>query len=262
MPERTPKAGARSDARPPAWKAPAALAPLAPDEGFLRAANELGIAFDDGDVERLGGFLALLLDANAAINLTAITDPAEAWTRHVLDSLTLLPFLAELPEGSRVADLGSGGGAPAMPLAIVLPGLRFTLIEATSKKVDYLREAARALGLANVEVIAERAETLGQDHRTHRAAYDALTARALGRLAVVAELAAPLLKVGGIGLFIKGAQADEEIREAEGAMKALALSWAGTHPTPTGRVVVLEKTAPTPRLYPRRPGEPARSPLR
>jgi 16S rRNA (guanine527-N7)-methyltransferase len=248
--------------RPPAWRPPPAIEPLVPGEEFLRAAAELGVAFEEGEVERLGVFLALLLDANATINLTAITDPREAWTRHILDSLTLLPLLAELPDNARIADVGSGGGAPALPLAIVLPRARFTLIEATGKKAAFLRDAAGALGLSNVEVIADRAETLGQDHRAHRAMYDAVTARALGRLAVVAELAAPLLKVGGVGLFIKGAQAEEELKEAEAALKALALSWLGTHQTPTGRVVVLEKTAPTPRLYPRRPGEPARSPLR
>lgn len=248
--------------RPAAWKAPVAIEPLAPTEEFLRACAEGGIEFEPGEIEKLGTFLALLLDANQSINLTAITEPAEMWTRHIFDSLTLLPMLSELPDGAHVADLGSGGGAPAIPLAIVMPAQKFTLVEATGKKAAFLTDVAAALGLENIGVVADRAETVGQDRRGHRAKYDCVTARALGRLAVVVELAAPLLKVGGVGLFIKGAQAEEELREAQGAMKTLALSLAGVHQTPTGRVIALEKTAPTARTYPRRPGEPARSPLR
>ena len=239
------------------------VAPLAPAPGFLEAASGLGIEFEAGEVERLGLYLALLLEANTSFNLTGITDPAEAWTKHVLDSLTLLPLLADLPEGGRVADVGSGGGAPALPLAIVLPRARFTLIEATGKKAAFLRETARALGLTNVEVVCERAETLGQDRAGRREKYDAVTARALGHLAVAAELTVPLARPsGGRVLLVKGQRAEEEVAESAGALSRLHAGVAGVVPTPTGRVVVVEKRGATPRDYPRRPGEPKRSPLR
>ena len=97
---------------------------LAPPPAFLDAAARLGLAFDDDDLPRLGRFLALLLEANERFNLTTIREPEAAWARHVLDSLTLLPFLAELG-ATRVVDVGSGGGLPALPLAICMPDARF-----------------------------------------------------------------------------------------------------------------------------------------
>lgn len=237
------------------------VTPLPPTPEFLAQASAMGIAFDEGDVERLGLYLALLLDTNKAFNLTAITVPAQAWERHVLDSLSLVPMLADLPGEPAVVDVGSGGGAPGIPLAIVMPRVRFTLVEATGKKARFLEDTARAIGLANVEVINDRAETLGQNHRSHRERYDAGLARAVGRIAVVLELLVPLLKVGGLALLTKGQQAEAEIEEAQEALRTLHASVAGVVETPTGKIVAVEKHRPTPRSFPRRPGEPARSPI-
>jgi len=237
------------------------LAPLEPTRDFLDAAADLSVSFEPGELERLGRYLAILLDANTRMNLTAITAPEEAWRRHILDSLTLLPVLAELPESARIVDVGSGGGAPALPLAIVMPSARFTLVEATAKKAEFLRAAAAALGLTNVEVVNDRAESIGAHPSLLRAQFDAVTARAVGRLASLAELCVPLAKVGGIVALIKGQKADEELEEARQALHMLHASHAGTVDTPTGRIVVLEKRRTTPIDYPRRPGEPERAPL-
>lgn len=249
------------------------LVPLTPPPSFLLAAESLGIQFDPGDVERLGLYLALLLHANQACNLTAITDPEEAWIKHILDSLTLLPMLAELApsgagfqtDGSRagasVIDIGSGGGVPGLPLAIVLPTYRFTLLEATGKKADFLRAASIALNLTNVTVIQGRAEELGQEHKQHRERYDAATVRAVGHLATIAELAAPLVRPGGVILAIKGARAEAEVAESSKALGLLGARHVATTQTPTGRIITLEKTTRTPRTYPRRNGEPKRAPL-
>lgn len=253
----------------PACSGPRLCCP--PTDEFLRAAADLGVEFEPGDLDRLAGFLAILLDANARTNLTAITDPAEAWLRHILDALTLLPMLAELSDGARVIDVGSGGGLPALPLAIVSPRLEFTLLEATGKKVAFLREAIADLGLGNARVIQARAEQAGQDRGARnpdgtrsgglREAFDAVTARAVGRLAVVAELTVPLAKPSGLVLLVKGRRADEELAEAAEALAILGARHAGTVDTPTGRVVVLEKSCLTPRTYPRRDGDPKRAPL-
>lgn len=238
------------------------MQPLPAPPGFEEQAAALGVAFDPGDVDRLGLFLALLLDANTRMNLTAITEPGEAWRRHILDALTLVPMLSEAPEGGRVIDVGTGGGVPGLPLACVVPGMRFTLLEATGKKCVYLREAASALGLKNVDVINGRAETLAADPKGgHREAYDAAVVRAVGALSVIAELCVPLVKPGGVMLAVKGAKADEEVEAARGAIGLLGARYASTVDTPTGRVVVLEKVSRTPRTYPRRAGEPARAPL-
>lgn len=251
---------------------PASVEPLAPPPEFLAAVAGLGIELDAPDAERLGYYLALLLAANQTMNLTAITDPMDAWLRHIADALTLVPVLSELPEGASVVDIGSGGGVPGIPLAIAMPKLRFTLLEATGKKVAFLREAVSRLRLTNVAVAQARAEDAGRTRPGQRAAavanapglretFDAATARAVGKLAVLVELAIPLLKVGGLAAFIKGQKADEELAEAANALKTLHATHAGTIDTPTGKVIVLEKTAPTQRNYPRPAGEPTKHPL-
>jgi 16S rRNA (guanine527-N7)-methyltransferase len=214
----------------------------------------MGLSFEPAEIERLGRFLAMLLEANRVANLTAIVHPEEAWERHILDSLTLLPLLAELPPGARVLDLGTGGGLPGVPLALCMPALSFTLVDATEKKTRIVRASVEALGLSNADVVAGRAEALGHvlgckvgNERTgaFREAFDAVVSRAVGRLC----------------LLIKGAKADEELAEAKGALHLLHAAHAGTVETPTGRIVVIEKLRATPRDYPRRDGEPKRSPL-
>ncbi len=231
-----------------------------PPPEFLDWIEAYGIEFDPGDLERLGRYLALLLDANTRFNLTAITDPDQAWTRHVFDSLTLLPYL-DSSAAHRVIDIGSGGGLPGIPLAVAMPDVRFTLLEATGKKAVFLRETAAMLELDNIDVVGDRAETIGHDREHHRERYDAVTARAVGRLAVLLELAAPLAKVGGHILAIKGAKAAREIEDAREALRLLHCEIADTARTPTGTVVVIEKRRRTPKVYPRRPGEPKRAPL-
>ncbi len=251
-------------------------APLAPTTEFLTAAAALGIEFEPGDLEKLGRYLALLLEVNQTTNLTAIREPDAAWMKHILDSLTLLPVLSTLEDGDRVLDVGSGGGLPGIPLAITLPSLRFTLLEATGKKAEFLRRAATELGLANVTVLQSRAETAAHDRgvrtakgRTegHREAYSAVVARAVGRLAVLAELTVPFARSPGEGrapgliALIKGQRADEELAEASYALHQLKAVHSATLDTPTGRIIMLEKGAATPRMYPRRDGEPARAPI-
>lgn len=253
-------------------------APLTPTAEFLAFAESAGIVFETGDLERLGLYLALLLDANRAVNLTAIKEPSEAWTRHLADSLTLIPTLADLEPGSKVIDVGSGGGLPGIPLAITMPDLQFTLLEATGKKADFLRAVVSGLTLGNVTVLNDRAERAAHDRGEktadpskpgvmvraggHREAYDAAIARAVGRLPVIAELTVPFVRIGGRTLLVKGQQAETELAEGQGAIKRLNAVYVATVETPTGRIVVLEKGSATPRDYPRRDGEPARSPLK
>ena len=231
-----------------------------PPDRFLHLADEIGVAFDATDLDRFGHYLDLLLDATTRFNLTAIRDRGEAWVRHILDSLTLMPMLAALGAGDAVADVGSGGGAPGLVLAIALPDLRLTLIESTGKKARFLAETAEALALTNVTVVNQRAEDAGRDPSL-RHAHAAAMARALGPLPIALELVMPLVRPGGVGLFIKGAKAEEEVDASARATRLLRAAVLETIPTPTGRIVIVEQEATTPGEYPRRPGEPKRSPL-
>lgn len=232
---------------------------LRPPDSFRREAEALGLAFDSGDIERLGSYLAMLLEANTRFNLTAITDPDGAWTKHIFDSLTLLPYIASA-QAMRVIDVGSGGGLPGVPLAIAMPAVQFTLLEATGKKAGFMGDVAETLGLSNVEVINDRAETLGHDPH-HREHYDVVVARAVGRLAVLLELTVPLAAVGGHVLTIKGRKAAQEISDAKKALHLLHCQVVDTARTPTGTIVVIQKLRGTAKRYPRRAGEPKRSPL-
>jgi 16S rRNA (guanine527-N7)-methyltransferase len=217
------------------------------------------LSIDPAAEAQLRRFLERLLEVNRSFNLTAITDPGEAWEKHVLDSLSLLPELGELAAGSSVIDVGSGGGLPALPLAIVLPELRFTLLEATAKKARFLAETALELGLGNVRVACDRAETFGVGpEREH---FDAATSRAVSRLPVLLELTLPLIKVNGLSLAIKGEQAALEIEEAKNALNLLRAKVEDLRRTATGVVIKIRKIAATPAKYPRRPGEPKRAPL-
>jgi len=238
------------------------ITPLIAPQDFEARASEIGIEFDHGDLNKLGRYLAQLLEANKQFNLTAITEPHEAWTRHILDSLTLVPYLISA-EAKRIIDIGSGGGLPGIPLAIVMPHAQFTLVESTGKKARFLEDVAQTLDLPNVNVLNERAETLGRDYGEggHRETYDAVIARAVGRLPVLLELTVPLAKVGGHVLAMKGEKYAEEIANAKQALHLLHAHVVDSHQTPTGTNVVIEKQRKTPRVYPRLPGEPKRAPL-
>lgn len=238
----------------------ASMSPSTPPPDVLAAMARAGVTPSPSQLADMEQFIHLLLTANERMNLTAIREPDEAWRRHVLDSLTVLPLLrgADL-----VADVGSGGGLPGIPLAIAAPGKAFTLVEATGKKARFLEEMKTELRLSNVQVRAERAETLGRDP-AHRERYDAVVGRAVGPLCTFLELAMPLARVGGRVLALKGRKAEEEVKEAATALEQLGGTYGGIHRLLKGddsAVIEIAKRQSTPDNYPRRPGMPKKRPL-
>lgn len=168
------------------------------------------LGLDRRFVAPLLDYLALLARWNKTYNLTAVRDPAEMVDKHLLDSLAMHPFVDALVEsGGALADLGTGAGLPGIPLAIVKPGLRVTLVESNGKKARFLREAVRQLGLApRVRVLESRAEAVAEP-----GAFDAITARALDRLAGIIRVGGHLLSADGRLLAMKGQHPIDELAE-------------------------------------------------
>jgi 16S rRNA (guanine527-N7)-methyltransferase len=215
---------------------------------------------------RSEAYAALLLRANQKMNLTRITEPHDFARLHLLDAVDPVTLLDTSGAQSAV-DLGSGGGIPGIPLAISRPDVRWLLVDSVGKKAAVLQEFVEALRLANVTVIAERAETLGRSPQ-HRERYDVVTARACAPLPVLAELAMPLLAIEGMLLAWKGplTEADEEVRRGRRALEQLGgvldtIRSAGAAELDGHTIVIASKRSSTPERYPRRPGEPARRPL-
>lgn len=185
----------------------AMAAPLPPD---LRPMLEPGLAalgLAPAHAPRLLDYLALLLRWNAAYNLTAIRDPREMVTKHLLDSLAMHAHVDPLlAGGGALADLGTGAGLPGIPLAIVKPGLKVTLVESNGKKARFMRQAVRELGLADVRVAESRIEALDEP-----GAYAAITARALATIPLILELGGHLLAEDGVLLAMKGVHPAEEL---------------------------------------------------
>jgi 16S rRNA (guanine527-N7)-methyltransferase len=207
---------------------------------------------------------------NQKFNLTAIIEYEQVQIRHFLDSLSCLlareTRLTLGRPGAKMIDVGAGAGFPGLPLKLVCPATRLTLLEATGKKVTFLEHVVQRLGVQTVTAINARAEELAHDF-AHREQYDLALARAVAELPVVAEYTLPFCKVGGWVVAQKGEAAAAEAWSAERAITILGGALRRVIPVelpglPEDRsLVVIEKVSPTPANYPRRPGIPAKRPL-
>ena len=215
-------------------------------------ADRAGLRLSAAQVGLLRRHLDLLLAANERMNLTRVTDRAEAEVRHVADALTLLPHLP--PGPFKLADLGSGGGVPGICLAIARPDAAVSLIESTGKKAAFLSETVKSLALPNVKVIRARAEEVGRGRQ--RAGFDVVTSRAVAAMPWLVEWSMPLLRVGGRLLAMKGNRHAEELEGAASALRFLDAATPAVHPADLpgaeGAVIVeVRKARPTADKYPR-----------
>ena len=206
-----------------------------------------------------------LLEWNQKFNLTAIRDVESIRTKHFLDSFSCeLAWKGSPP--NHLIDVGTGAGFPGIPLKIIHPNLKLTLVESVRKKAMFCQHIVDVLGLKNVDVIHARAEDLGQDAK-HREKYDWAVARAVANLNVLSEYLLPLVEIGGSTLAQKGAGAPAEAQSAENAMRLLGGKLKQLVPVNLPDVaddrylVVVEKVAATPPKYPRKPGIAAKTPL-
>jgi 16S rRNA (guanine527-N7)-methyltransferase len=237
-------------------------------ETLLRGAKRLRFDLRPEELAAFRTYLGELEAARPRLRLTALTDPEAVQRRHFLEPLALLTALERLgPLGTNVIDIGSGAGFPGVPIKIVRPHLRLTLLEANGRRAAFLQELAQRLGLEDVTVVNRRAEEAARDSN-HREAYDLALARAVAPLPALVELALPFLRVGGALAAPKGSAARREIAEAAAALAACggAVEYVGALEVPETKtpptLVVIRKEFPTPARFPRRPGIPVKHPLR
>lgn len=215
------------------------------------------------NISQTDQLVALFLEWNGKINLSAIRDEAGVREKHIQDSLLATEFIDF--SNQKILDLGAGGGWPTLPLAIEHPTAQFTALDSVGKKMKAVAAMADELGLKNVQTIHGRIEDFGQD-RAHREQYDIVTARALAPWPVLLEYALPFVKVGGRFVAYQGPQIREDLATFKGLEAQLGGSITAVHETALGEAerlfVVLEKVKPTPKKFPRLNGVPRQEPLK
>ena len=219
----------------------------------------LGLNLNDDIQTTLCAFGQAVIEQNKVMNLTAITEPAAVAKLHLLDSLSLLTL--EDLSGKKVIDVGCGAGFPGVPVKIACPEMKLTLLDSLGKRMNWLETVLPTLGV-DAECVTARAEEAVEDRRE---SYDYATSRAVARLNILLELTAPYVKVGGKVLAMKGTAAQEELAEAKNAISKLGLQVERVAEFPVDgtahTVIVLKKTAPTPKQYPRRYAKIKQNPL-
>jgi 16S rRNA (guanine527-N7)-methyltransferase len=234
-------------------------------EKLKSGARKLGIELTPEQLDKFEMFYRELISWNKHINLTRITDYEEVQLKHFLDSLTVLTA-SDLTNNLRVIDVGSGLGMPGIPLKIVSPGIKLTLLEATGKKVKFLEHLTGKLGLDGVEIVIGRAEEIGRDAR-YREKFDLALSRAVAPLPVTVELTLPFCEVGGLCVALKKGDIEAEIQQSLKVIdvmggrlrevKLVALEGLDDKRC----LVIIDKLKSTPLQYPRRSGIPAKRPI-
>lgn len=234
-------------------------------ELFRKKAEELGITLTLEMQEKFDAYYELLVEWNKVMNLTGITEYEEVNEKHFLDSLALVK--AECMENiSSVIDVGTGAGFPGIPLKIVFPHLKVTLLDSLNKRIKFLNEVIGKLNLKDIETIHGRAEDFAKQ-KEYREEYDICVSRAVANLSTLSEYCLPYVKKGGSFISYKSGEVDEEIKASQKAVKILGGSVEDvvkfTLPgSDIGRSFVkIKKLENTPKKYPRKAGLPAKEPL-
>lgn len=220
---------------------------------------------DEKKAEDFYKYFLLLTEWNEKINLTAITEEDEVAVKHFLDSLNAAEGIAK--EGMSVIDVGTGAGFPGLPVKIANPGISLTLVDSLQKRIAFLNEVVSSLSLSGVTTIHSRAEELGVN-KDHRENYDLCVSRAVANLTTLCELCLPFVKVGGLFVSLKGPKAEEEVHEAQNAIKILGGSLVEiknydlSDTDLNHNIVIIKKISHTPTKYPRKAPKPAKEPLK
>ncbi|MCC5894347.1 MAG: 16S rRNA (guanine(527)-N(7))-methyltransferase RsmG [Alkalibacterium sp.] len=238
---------------------------MTPEE-FQTELNERNIPVTADKMRQFERYLELLQEWNEKINLTAITKKEEVYLKHFYDSLTAGLYVDFSKGVHSLCDVGSGAGFPSIPLKIIYPELKITIVDSLKKRIGFLETVVEELGLEGVYLYHDRAETFGQN-KQFRATFDFVTARAVARMSVLAELCLPLVKKEGTFIAMKAAHAPEELNDAKKAIGLLGgkvrddISFELPEEAGERHIILIDKKKETPNKYPRKPGTPNKSPL-
>lgn len=227
-------------------------------------ANQMHIILSDTKLEEFYQYMQLLQTWNEKMNLTAITDEKEILFKHFIDSLSILPYIEQ---ANCILDVGTGAGFPGIPLKIVQEDKQITLLDALQKRITFLEEVIKTLGLSKIEAKHGRAEEFVKE-KGQREGYDVVTSRAVARLSVLLEYMLPFVKVGGLCVCMKSEKITEELEEAKKAIELLGgkIQRVEEIRLPQSdmirKIVIIQKIKNTPSKYPRKAGTPAKDPIK
>lgn len=234
-------------------------------EQFKGQLGEDGITLTSQQLEQFELYFQLLVEWNHKMNLTAITDKEGVYLKHFYDSISAATFY-DFDQQLSIVDVGAGAGFPSIPLKICFPHLQITIVDSLNKRITFLDHLREKLGLDNIHLFHDRAETFAQKS-DHREQYDLAMARAVARLNILAELCLPLVKMNGNFLVMKATKGEEELAEATKAIAILGgqLQKADFFQLPNGEgkryFMLVHKTKKSPKKYPRKPGTPNKQPI-
>ena len=230
---------------------------------FQKQLKLIDVALEDFQIEQFYKYMKLLIDWNEKVNLTNITEPKEIITKHFIDSLTVLKFIKQ---EDNVIDVGTGAGFPGIPIKIAFSQTKIVLLDSLNKRINFLTEVIKQLGLEKIEVVHSRAEDAGQNKKT-REKFDVAVSRAVAPLNVLLEYLAPLAKVEGLAICMKASKASEELFESKRAIDILNVKLVKEDKfvlpkTEMERnILVFKKEQRTNKTYPRKAGLPSKKPL-
>lgn len=230
---------------------------------------QLDITLSDEQKRQFVCFYEMLVEKNKVMNLTAITDFNEVIVKHFLDSLALVKVISKdkLDEDISIIDIGTGAGFPGIPLKIAFPNIRITLLDSLNKRINFLKEVSDSLNLEKVEFIHGRSEDFGKNPQ-YREKYQLCVSRAVANLSTLSEFCLPFVEVGGSFVSYKAGDCGDEVKESARAVDKLGgnIEVTEEYIVPTSdlnRVLLkIKKEKPTPKLYPRKAGTPAKEPLK
>ena len=236
-------------------------------EKFVLELSKHNFELTDKQKQQFKLYFKFLIEVNEHVNLTRITEENEVYLKHFYDSVTpLFVFGDVFKDGATLCDVGAGAGFPSIPLKILKPSLKVTIVDSLAKRLTFLKDLIAKLDLDNVELVHGRAEDVGQN-KLYREKFDIVTARAVAKMSVLSEYCLPLVKKDGYFVALKGPKAEDELDEGQKALAVLGgklikdeeLTLSGT--TEERTLVLVKKVKETPKKYPRQAGTPRRKPI-